>query len=294
MSQDRRPSPILDKSREDVFAPKLTGERSPAELERRPLAEFTLRDTSSGQELTPETIGLWQFNEFNNQVEQFLAGTKRKAELGHVGVKIEPGSYRLSAMISAALAAFLSKDMELLETEQDCLGQIDPKRAEVVLSWQAQAKKNASRSIGVRLRGEFQSSFELRSDTDYKLVEPPLVDVDEYIVGTITDLGGAHEANIHLRLEDNPKVILTIAADRNYLSAQTDNLVYRKFLLHVTAKQNLTTKEKRHYRLVEFVRVYKPYFDQKAISEAAEVGHEIWADVEDAAAWVRFIRGGKR
>ena len=36
--------------------------------------EFVLHGKVEGQEITPRTIGLSQFNEFNQQVEQFISG----------------------------------------------------------------------------------------------------------------------------------------------------------------------------------------------------------------------------
>lgn len=266
----------------------VAGRETPATL------EFTLSDKSpAGDELSPDNISLWQFNEFNNQVEQFLAGTRRKSELGHVGVHIEPGSYKLVTAISTFAATFIAADMALLEEKQDCLAQIDAKRAEVLSHWQAQSKKNAGRRYGIRLMSEFRRSIELNSQTDYKLIEPPWVTVEQYIVGTITDLGGSRQANIHVRLEDDPKSIITIAADREYLAKQTENLIYRKLLLHVKARQSVRGEEMRDYTLVGFVRSYNPVFDRAALEAAAEEGHRIWAEVEDVAEWVRAIRGGK-
>jgi hypothetical protein len=37
--------------------------------------EFVFHGKVEGQEITPRTIGLSQFNEFNQQVEQFIGGS---------------------------------------------------------------------------------------------------------------------------------------------------------------------------------------------------------------------------
>lgn len=256
------------------------------------IAEFTLRDKfATGESLTPRNINLFQFNEFNNQVEQFLAGIKRKSELGHIGVNIEEGSYRLATVISIALASSVEADMSLLEKRQDCLDQIDAKRAEVLLVWQAQSKKHADRSYGIRL--DLRCSIELNAHTDYKLIQPPLVPVERYIIGTIVDVGGVREPNIHVRPEDDPKTIVTISADAQYLADQTTNLIYRTHLLRIRGRQRIDGGEMQDYQLVEIVHSYKPHFDKAALDAAAEEGHKIWAEVQDAAAWVRSIRGGK-
>ena len=46
--------------------------------------EFVLHGKVEGQEITPRTIGLSQFNEFNLQVEQFISGSQ-KLKLDQVG-----------------------------------------------------------------------------------------------------------------------------------------------------------------------------------------------------------------
>ena len=40
------------------------------------------------------------------------------------------------------------------------------------------------------------------------------------------------------------------------------------------------------------VPVYSPVYDEDALNRFAEVGRKAWADVPDAAAWVRELRGG--
>ena len=100
--------------------------------------EFVLRDKVEGVDLTPATIGLARFNEFNQQVEAFVAGSERlKPE--DVQVVVGEGSYKLTTLLSTVLLAGLEPDLQALQRE-DSLGEIDPKRAEVVAKWQARPR----------------------------------------------------------------------------------------------------------------------------------------------------------
>jgi hypothetical protein len=61
--------------------------------------EFFLRGKVGGVELTPRTIGLSQFNEFNQQVEAFVAGSQ-KGKQNETHVEVAEGSdYRIGAAI---------------------------------------------------------------------------------------------------------------------------------------------------------------------------------------------------
>ena len=53
--------------------------------------DSVLRGRVDGVEITPATIGLSRFNEFNRQVEDFVGGSE-KLPLDEVRVQIEPGS----------------------------------------------------------------------------------------------------------------------------------------------------------------------------------------------------------
>ncbi|HEY8380389.1 MAG TPA: hypothetical protein VIK91_28090 [Nannocystis sp.] len=248
---------------------------------------FLLRGKSGSVELTPATIGLFEFNEFNTQVERFLLGSRRRGEVGHINVQVKDGSYQLVTVLSAALMGHLEPDLQQLRAREDSLGEIDPKRAEVLLEWQAASKKNPERSYIIRPRGS--RSIELSEKTDYRAAHPPWVRVEKYFLGTITDIGGATRANVHLRLDDSDEII-TIASDQDYLRQQPTNLVYQRALLRVEAEQNVATGALRNFRLIEFAQ-YSPAYDEAALDRFAEEGRRAWADVPDAAAWVRDLRG---
>ena len=78
--------------------------------------EFILRGQVDGVELTPRTIGLSQFNEFNQQVEAFIAGSQRE-KLSETHVEVGEGSYKLTVLLAAAVAGALEPDLALLARE---------------------------------------------------------------------------------------------------------------------------------------------------------------------------------
>jgi hypothetical protein len=58
----------------------------------------------------------------------------------------------------------------------------------------------------------------------------------------------------------------------------------------VEADQHFKTGELRNLRLLSFEN-YRPGYDEDALKRFTEAGSKAWADVPDAAGWVRELRG---
>jgi hypothetical protein len=255
-----------------------------------PQIEFVLHDRVDGVEITPTTIGLSRFNEFNQQVATFIAGSEG-LKLDDVQVSVGEGSYKLTVLLTAMLVAALEPDLQALQ-RPDSLGEIDPKRAEVIAKWQARTKGNANLRFEVRPFGFKAKPIKLSNATDYRIGDiVPWVKVEKYLFGTVMDMGGAQKANVHIRLEDTGQIV-RIGTNQGYLKDQTENRLYRKVLVRVEADQHFRTKALRNLRLLSF-EDYEPHYDEAALDRFAERGRQAWAGVSDAAEWVRQLRGGQ-
>jgi len=253
-----------------------------------PSIEFMLHGKVGGLEITPRTIGLSQFNEFNQQVETFIGGSL-KVKLDQVHVEIGESSYVLRTLLSAVVFTSLEPDLRLME-RQDVLGELDFKRAEVVQRWQARAKANPDLSYEVRPQGEALPRVRISPETDYRVGKiVPWVAVEKYLFGQILDMGGAQKANVHLTLERTGKTLL-IGTSQGYLRDQVENRLYHKALMHVRAEQHHKTGDLRNVQLISFVD-YDPVYSEEALDRFAAKGAAAWADVPEAAQWVRSLRG---
>jgi hypothetical protein len=251
--------------------------------------EFVLHGKVDGVEITPKTIGLSQFNEFNQQVEAFIGGSQ-KLKLDQAHVEIAKSSYVLRVLLPAVVAANLEPDLKLM-ARQDVLGELDFKRAEIVQKWQARTKDNPNLTYEVRPKDELLPCFRISRETDYRIGEiVPWVAVEKYLFGQIEDMGGAQKANIHLKLDRGGKTHI-VGASQGYLREQVENRLYHKALLHVRAEQHFRSGDLRNIQLIAFVD-YEPTYSEDALDKFAAKGTEAWADVPDAAKWVREQRGG--
>lgn len=257
-------------------------------MHREPTLEFVLRDRVDGVEVTPDTIGLSRFNEFNRQVQDFLAGSEGLA-VDEVHVRIEAGSYKLVTILSVALVAAVEPELQTLQRE-DAVGELDPKRAEVLSKWQARSKSQPELSYTIRPVGFGSGPIEVSRSTDFRVgTVEPWVKVEKYLFGTILGLGGT-KANVNLRIEDTGE-IMRIGSNQSFLKEQRQNRLYHKVLLRVEAEQHHRTRQLRNLRLLSF-EDYEPGCDEAALDRFAATGAKAWADVPDAAQWVRELRGG--
>lgn len=128
--------------------------------------EFVLHGKIEGLDITPRSIGLSLFNEFNQQVETFIGGSQ-KLKLDQVHVEIAQSSYVLRALLPAVVMSSLESDLKLM-ARQDVLGELDIKRAEVVQRWQARAKNNPDLSYEVRPEGDALPKVRVSWETDYQ------------------------------------------------------------------------------------------------------------------------------
>jgi len=250
--------------------------------------EFVLHGKVDGVDITPKTIGLSQFNEFNQQVEAFITGS-HKLKLDQAHVEIAKSSYVLRVLLPVVVASSLEGDLKLM-ARQDVLGELDYKRAEIVQKWQARARNNPDLDYEVRPQGENLSGFRINQKTDYRVgAIVPWVAVEKYLFGKIVDIGGEQKANIHLKLDKGGKTLI-IGTSQGYLHDQTPK-IYHKALLHVRAQQHHQTGVLRNVHLISFVD-YNPTYNEEALDRFATQGEKAWAEVPDAAAWVKGLRGG--
>jgi hypothetical protein len=117
------------------------------------------------------------------------------------------------------------------------------------------------------------------------------VHVEKYLHGIVVDMGGNTKPNVHLKLENG--VILPPIASSQALLAQSEyNRLYRPALLHVSAEENLLTRELRNLNLIAF-EDNQPVYDDDEFNLMVERGTKAWADVPEATAWLENLRGNQ-
>lgn len=258
--------------------------------EQQTTVEFVLAGKAKGRPVTPGGIPFAMFSEFNRDVEEFILGAEKSRALQEVEVSIHEGSYLLRALIPSGIFGGLLADLKLLQSP-DVLAEVEPKRAAIVEKWQERTRYDDSLTFSVRNPGGDLAPIVVSNQTNFRrATDEQWLAIERYLVGEITDWGGARDVNIHLRLRDTRKIV-RIDATADQIRTQKENLVLHRAIVHVRGEQNLRTGELRNFRLLE-LRPYAPKLDVNVMEQFLTEGAKAWAQVESAAAWVEEQRGG--
>lgn len=145
---------------------------------------------------------------------------------------------------------------------------------------------------------EFQLSTSIKKDvelcispvTRFFRTENTWVDAEFYFYGILKDAGGKSKANIHLDTDDYG--YLAIETGQDFLKGQEENLLYKKFGVRTTGKQNLETGEidTKSLKLVELIN-YNPKFDSDYLTSLINKARNSWKGVNPDE-WLSDLRGG--
>ena len=127
--------------------------------------------------------------------------------------------------------------------------------------------------------------------TNYVRNEKLWVDAEFYLYGELTDAGGKNHANIHLDTAEFGTLV--IATSKDFLKESEENLLYKKFGVRVTGKQNLQTFEMdpRSLTFVELLGL-EPEYSETYLDSLMKKAEPAWSDIPDADQWLEDIRGG--
>lgn len=130
----------------------------------------------------------------------------------------------------------------------------------------------------------------INSNTRFFRTENALADAEFYFYGILKDAGGKSTANIHIDTEDYG--YLAIEMGQDFLMEQEENLLYKKFGVRATGKQNLETGEidTKSLKLVELIN-YNPKFDSDYLASLITKAKKRWKGM-DTNDWLINLRGG--
>jgi len=253
--------------------------------------EFVLDGAVGGQPVSATAgVPFNRFIEFNEDVQKYVQGSDSKAALHDVKVQVHEGSYLLRVLIPVGLLPSLITDSSRLASSAP-LSEIDDNRARVILRWQERARMEPSLIYAVRSPAGAFSPIVISHTSPLRREERTVwVDVERYLIGEITDWGGAQNPNVHIRLRNSRETVI-VDASAEQIREQQDNLVFHKAIVHVRAKQHPKTGELKDYQLLA-LRAYRTDVDDARLQQLFEKGAKAWADVPEAAAWVEELRGG--
>jgi len=251
--------------------------------------EFSLNDVVGGKPLTPDNVDLPTLRGFLFEVETLIKGDVAGASLADSRVRIEKGSVKVVALVAHLLAVDARADMAILDQTHD-LDAIQPKRAQIIESWQSRVRRSPSRFYSIP-DGVKKREVRITNTSQFQHAgENSWVSVEKHLTGKVIDLGGK-APNVHLILADSGETVRVDATEQQ-LAAEKENHAYKDVTLRVQGEQHLRTKALRNLRLIQF-SPQTTDVDEQALASLWKKGREAWKEVKSAAGWVESLRGNK-
>lgn len=115
-------------------------------------------------------------------------------------------------------------------------------------------------------------------------------DAEFYFYGILKDAGGKSKANIHLDTDDYG--YLSIETGEEFLKGIEENLLYKKFGVRASGKQNIETGEidTKSLTLIELID-YQPKFDNDYLNSLIKKAKKSWKNINPDE-WLLNLRGG--
>lgn len=143
-----------------------------------------------------------------------------------------------------------------------------------------------------QIKTSFKENYELSITpyTKYFRTENIWVEAEFYFYGILKDAGGKNKANIHLDTQDYG--YWSIETGEEYLKKRKENLLYKKFGVRATGKQNIETGEidTKSLSLLELID-YQPKFDIDYLNLLIKKAKKSWENI-DPDEWLLNLRGG--
>lgn len=173
--------------------------------------------------------------------------------------------------------------------ESNSIDFLDLKTARAIENIQQLAQqKNYEFQFTTSIKKEVELS--INSTSRFFRTENIWADAEFYFYGILKDAGGKSKANIHIDTDDYG--YLAIETGQDFLMEQEENLLYKKFGVRATGKQNMETGEidTKTLKLVELIN-YNPKFDSDYLSSLISKAKKSWKGI-DTNEWLMNMRGG--
>ena len=251
--------------------------------------DIKIEGIRDGVSLSPNLLDVDEIVSLLSHARDFLFPEKNK-QRGRVSISLEEGSAVLRFGVDSATAIQSQAILGRLNTDHD-LGLLNSKQIDAIEALQ-KFVKDENFVIHFGLSDKLNEGLRLDRETEWIAKEDIWVNEELYVTGEIVDVGGKTKSNIHIVTDSFGT--LTVEADKDVLTEDSKNRLYKKQKLRIQIKRNLNTGEfrKGSAMLIEFIdfdqdnESPEEYLD-RLIAEAKPHMDKI----EDPENWLKNIRG---
>jgi hypothetical protein len=257
------------------------------EMDTSGKVEIRVTGNVGNEPLSPENFDIREIKGLFDVVETLLY-PNQKISRNPISFSMKEGSVRNIFKTTAQSAATFITIVSLAQ-KSGSLDVLDLNTAKALQEVQKSAVRTGY-TYEFRTPGHEIPALTISNRTTFHINENLWADAEFYFYGVLINAGGKEKTNIHLQTKDNGVIIL--ATEREFLQEQKDNLLYKRFMVRATGRQNITTGviDMSSLRLVELTP-YDPSYNEQYLAKLIKRASHKWSDVADTDQWLSEIRG---
>ncbi len=248
--------------------------------------EIRIEGSVGEKKLTPALVDIEEIREILFQASGLLFPSEKRSQRPLISYEIVEGSVRHK--FRTVMQSVIGFGAVL--TQISSQGQIDFLHERSAVAIERLQHLAVEKDYVVTISAN-EGQLKMDRTTHYLRNAKLWVDAEFYLYGELTNAGGKSSPNIHLDTEEFGT--LRISTDKDYLKGADKNLLYKKFGLRVTGKQNLQTFEMDRNSLT-FVDLfdYDMEYSDAYLDGLLKKAAPAWEGVPNADEWLDEIRGG--
>ena len=249
--------------------------------------EIKVIGKSGINDLTPDNYDIKHIASLLQDVEDLLYPNNKK-DRPLITYNIKEGSVR----------HIFKTSMQAIISFSALLGQVQANNSIDFLELRTATAFENIQNLSIQKDYTFEIKTSLKDDYELSITpqskfyrtENIWVDAEFYFYGVLTNAGGKNKANIHLDTSDYGSIIIDTGKD--FLEEQEQNLLYRKYGVRASGKQNIESGEidTRSLRLIELID-YDPKFDSDYLNDLISKAKKNWKGI-NSDEWLLNLRGG--
>lgn len=238
--------------------------------------EIRVRGKSGNNDLTPDNYDIKHIVSILQNVEDLLFPNNRK-DRPIITYDMESGSVRHIFKTSMQYIIGFSAVLMQVQTTNS-IDFLDLKTSRAIESIQnLSQQKNYEFDISTSVNPEFV--LHIDPNTKFMKTEDIWVEAEFYMYGVLKDAGGKNKANIHIDTDDYG--YLAFETGQDFLMNQEENLLYKRYGVRASGKQNIETGEidTKTLKLLELIN-YDPLFDKNYLDRLIEKASDNWENID--------------
>jgi|APTNR8051073442_1049403.scaffolds.fasta_scaffold00693_3 hypothetical protein len=250
--------------------------------------ELKIEGLREGRALSPDLLDVDELVNLLSHARDFLY-PERSQVRSRMSVRLEEGSAVIKFLTASAIALQSQALLSELNENHD-LGLLKPKQVEAIRQIQDFiSKENFVLRFG--LSGKLDEGLTINRNTEWVSPEEIWVDEELYVVGEIVDVGGKTKSNVHIDTKEFGSI--TISSNKEMLSEDQKNRLYKKQQVRISIRRNLSTGEldKKSATLLEFIDIDRKESIDDYLDRLIAESTPYWEKISDPEKWLKNIRG---